>query len=192
LAGPGESIRDRGDGDRRIALGQLIGDGGSLAASGDERADEPTVSLVVFAIGDQRYAVPLGLAERVLPMVAVSPLPAAPEIALGAVNAHGRLLAVLDVQRRLGLPQREFGPSARLLVATTSTRTVALPVDEVYGVREVPAGEIVSSEAVLPGLGLVAGIAVLDDGLALIHDLDAFLSVDEERALRGAMEAVGR
>src|SRR6058998_1519266 len=113
---------------------------GGLGAGGE------TPSLVVFRVGSQRCAIPVSAAERVLPMVAVAPLPDAPPIALGAVNVEGRLLAVLDLQRRLGLPARELGPSAQLLVVTTSRRTVALPVDEVLGVTELPADKIVAAD----------------------------------------------
>jgi purine-binding chemotaxis protein CheW len=166
---------------RDVALAELVEEGS---------VDGRTLPLVVFGVGLQLYAIPVAAVERVLPMVAVAPLPDAPSIALGAVNVEGRLLAVLDLQRRLGLPARELGPSARLLVATTSRRTVALPVDEVLGVTEVAADEIVAPDAVLPGLSVVAGIAVLGDGVALIHDLEAFLSLEQERALQEALEAV--
>jgi purine-binding chemotaxis protein CheW len=176
----GLGIPDAGE-KRDVALAELVEEGS---------VDGRTLPLVVFGVGLQLYAIPVAAVERVLPMVAVAPLPDAPSIALGAVNVEGRLLAVLDLQRRLGLPARELGPSARLLVATTSQRTVALPVDEVLGVTEVAADEIVAPDAVLPGLSVVAGIAVVGDGVALIHDLEAFLSLEQERALQEALEAV--
>ena len=48
------------------------------------------LSLVVFVIDGQRYALGLGAVERVLPMVAVSPLPRAPAITLSNRNSLGR------------------------------------------------------------------------------------------------------
>ena len=146
-----------------------------------------TQPLVLFRVGTQHCAIPVSAAERVLPMVAIAPLPDAPPIALGAVNVEGRLVAVLDLQRRLGLPPCELGPAARLLVVSVGRRTVALPVDDVVGVTEVPANAIVDAGDVLPELGVVAGIAVLGDGMTLIHDLEAFLSLEEERALQEAL-----
>lgn len=67
------------------------------------------LDLVVFVIDGQRYALSLGAVERVLPMVAVSPLPAGPAIALGVINVHGTIVPVVDVRRRFGLPARDFG-----------------------------------------------------------------------------------
>src|SRR5919108_5417404 len=96
-----------------------------------------SLQLVSFVIEEQQYALPLPVVQRVLPMVAVSPLPQAPPIALGIINLHGQIIPVLDVRRRLGFPARDYGLTAHLLVARTGRRTCALPVDEVWGVREV-------------------------------------------------------
>lgn len=148
--------------------------------------------LVAFTIEDQRYALPLAATQRVLPMVAVSALPKAPAVALGVINLHGQIIPVLDIRRRFQLPAYDYGPAAHLLVARTTRRTVALPVDEVLGVREVPTDTVASPEAVLPGIGHVAGIVSLTDGVLFIQDLDAFLSLDEERVLTEALEEIQR
>jgi purine-binding chemotaxis protein CheW len=154
-----------------------------------QQRDPPAAArpLVVFSLDDQRYGLPLPAADRVLPMVAVSPLPGCPDVVLGAINLHGTVIPVLDLRRRLGLPAGEYGPAARLLVARTPHRTVALPVDEVSGVADVPVEDVVPPDAVIPGIGHVSGIAALADGLLLIHDLETFLSIEEERQLAAAL-----
>lgn len=150
--------------------------------------DDRALRLVVFDLERQRYALHLSAVERVLPMVAVSSLPNAPAIALGVINLHGEALPVLDLRRRLALPAREYGVTAHLLVAKTSRRRVVVPVDEVLGVEEVAATAVVAPEAVLPGTVHVAGIATLPDGLLFIHDLDTFLSLQEEQQITAALE----
>jgi len=143
---------------------------------------------VAFLLDEQRYAVPLSAVERVVPMVAVSPLPKSPAIALGVINLHGTVIPVLDIRRRFGVAPHDYGISAHLVVARTSRRTLAMPVDEVLGVSEVEAESATSPDAILPGIGHVAGIVALADGLLFIHDLDAFLSLDEEQRLTEALE----
>lgn len=144
--------------------------------------------LVAFRLECQRYALHLPVVERVLRMVAVSLLPKAPAIVLGVVNFHGQVIPVLDLQRRFGLSSRNHGLSSTLLVARTNRRTMALPVDEVLGVQEVAAEIVTLPAAVVPGIGLVVGIVALPDGVLFIHDLDAFLSLDEEQRLTEALE----
>ena len=148
--------------------------------------------LVSFVIVEQQYALPLSVVERVLPMVTVSPLPHAPSIALGVINLHGQIIPVLDIRRRLGFPTRDYGLTAHLLVARTHRRTLALPVDEVWGVQEVPAEAVVPPHAILPHLSHVAGIVMLTDGLLVIQDLEDFLSLEEERRLTEALTEIER
>jgi purine-binding chemotaxis protein CheW len=150
------------------------------------------LQLVPFIIEEQQYALPLPVVERVLLMVAVSPLPQAPGIALGVINFHGRVIPVLDIRRRLGFPACDYGLTTHLLIARTSQRTCALPVDEVWGVREVAAEAVVSPDAILPHLGHVAGIVVLADGLLVIQDLEALLSLEEEQRLAEVLEEMAR
>ena len=148
----------------------------------------PSLRLVVFVIEGQRYALPLRAVERVLPIVAVSPLPKAPAVALGVINVHGQVIPVVDIRLRFGFPPRDYGLTAQLVVARTARRTLVVPVEEVLGVTEVATEGITSPDAVLPGIGHVAGIVTLADGLLFIHDLDTFLSLDEEQRLTEALE----
>jgi purine-binding chemotaxis protein CheW len=145
------------------------------------------VLLVEFLIEEQHYALPVPVVDRVLPMVAVAALPQAPAIALGVINVHGRVVPVVDIRRRFGLPPLSCGLRTKLLLGRTSRRTLALPVDEVLGVREVTTEVVTPPATILPGIGHMAGIAALPDGLLFIHDLDAFLSLDEEQQLIEAL-----
>lgn len=152
------------------------------------RPGDSFVRLAVFSVDGHRYGLPLSVTERVLHMVAISPLPGCPEVVLGAINIHGDVVPVLDVRRRLGLPDGEYGPAARLLVARTARRVVALPVDDVLDVLELEPESVDSPDAIVPGMEHVSGVVALADGLLLIHDLDAFFSVEEERQLTRSLQ----
>ncbi len=167
---------------------EAVGEGPKLASTGDE-PDLRDVRLVVFILDGARYAVRLSETERVLRMVAVSPLPGAPRVFAGVINLHGSVVPVVDVRRRLGLSPRAYGPDAHLLVVKSSRRALALPADEVLGVRTLPEGAEAEGRGVVPAPAAIAGIAALSDGLVFIHDLEAFLSDDEERSLDRALEA---
>lgn len=140
-------------------------------------------SFVVFRLDADRYALPLVVTERVLPMVAVSPLPKAPDVALGVVNVHGTVLPVIDLRRRFGRPRRDPGVDGHLLVARTRRRRLVLAVDEVEGIVQIAPGDVAAPAALVPGLGYLAGVAARPDGLVLIHDVDTLLALDEEARL---------
>lgn len=78
--------------------------------------------------------------------------------------------------------------SDQLIIAHTSRRTVALVADAVSGVIERSEQEVIAAEKVLPDIEYVEGVIKLEDGMILIHDLNKFLSLEEEEALDNAMK----
>ena len=52
--------------------------------------------LVSFSLDDRQFAVPLSAVMRVERIVAITPLPKAPEIVLGVVNMHGQVIPVSE------------------------------------------------------------------------------------------------
>ena len=144
--------------------------------------------LIVFALDRQRYALPLPVVDRVVRMVAITPLPKAPDIVLGVVNIQGRVIPVIDMRRRFRLPEREIVLTDQLVVAHTVRRPVALVADAVQDVITCAEQSLIAAENILPQVKYVEGVVKLTDGLILIHDLDKFLSLEEESSLDQALE----
>jgi len=67
---------------------------------------------------------------------------------------------------------------------------VGLVADTVDGLESFAPSDHVSGASLLPGLPYLQGVIKQEDGLILIHDLDLFLSLDEERELDKAMTNV--
>ena len=148
------------------------------------------VQLVLFALDEQRFALALSSVERIVRVVDVTPLPSAPPIVLGIINVKGEVVPVYDLRRRFHLPEREIDLADQLMIARTSRQTVALLVDSVSGVLEIAEEEIAPAEKILPEIEYVRGVVKLQDGLVLIHDLEQFLSDEEERILDEALKSV--
>lgn len=146
--------------------------------------------LVRFSLDQQRYALYLSAVERVVPAAEVTPLPKAPEIVLGVLNAGGRIIPVVNIRRRFRLPEREIDLRDQLIIAHSGKRPVALVVDSVTGIAEVADEQVTAADRILPGLEQVEGVARLEDGLMLIHDLGKFLSLDEEQELGAALKTL--
>ena len=145
--------------------------------------------LIVFTLDEQRYALHLSAVERVFRVVEITPLPKAPEIVLGVINIQGRIIPLLNIRRRFRLPERDMTPSDQLILASTGTQAVALVVDAVNALVERSREEVIAADSILPDLEYVKGVAKLEDGLILIHDLGQFLSLEEEKTLNGALKA---
>lgn len=148
--------------------------------------------LVSFQLDDRQFAVPLSSIERIERTVSITPLPKAPDIVLGVINVHGSIVPVFNIRERFRLPPRDMQLGDQLIVARTSKRTIALLVDSVIAVIEIPGEKIVETGSILPQLDFVEGVAKTEDGMILIHDLERFLSLREEQTLDEAMKELNQ
>lgn len=150
----------------------------------------PLQWLVIFALDDQRYALYLSAVERVIPALEITTLPQAPDIIKGVINLQGRVIPVADIRKRFGLEPRELMHTDQFIIARTLDRPVAIIADKVHEVIEYSVSSQVQADAIVPGLGYVEGVVKLNDGMALIHDLDKFLSLEERHKLDQALDQV--
>jgi len=148
------------------------------------------MDLFVFTLEEQRYALSLASVEKVVRVVEFTSLPKAPDIVSGVINVQGRIVPVMNIRKRFGLPQREPSLSDQLILARTSRRSVALVAEGVHGIIQKDEAGIIGREEIIPGIEHVEGVVKLEGGMVFIHDLDRFLSVEEEDALDRAMKDI--
>ncbi|MGA2383538.1 MAG: chemotaxis protein CheW [Gemmatimonadales bacterium] len=148
--------------------------------------------LLVFALGEHRFALAASSVVEVLRVVASAALPGAPAIVEGVINVRGILVPVLDIRVRFGLPPVAVDPDQHLIVARAGARSVALRVDRALDLVTVTEDAVEPAGRVAPGSTLVAGVARLPDGVLVIHDLERFLCLDEGEPLDAALELAGR
>lgn len=144
--------------------------------------------LVVFRLDELRIALTLTAVVRVVRAVHVTPLPQAPETVLGLINVQGRVVPMFDIRSRFGLRCRDTATSDQILIARTRRRQIGIIVDLVDGTLSVAQAAIATGDTIVPGMRQIGGVLALPDGLLIIHDLDEFLSLDEERELDAALE----
>lgn len=145
------------------------------------------MQLVIFTLDQEQFALRLDAVDGVVRAVSAGALPKAPQIVDGVINVHGRIMPVVNVRRRFNLPEREIALTDKFILAHTVRRPVCLVVDAVIAVGEYPDQSIEAADSVLPNLEYVAGIMRLPEGVVLIHDLEEFLSLEEEASLERAL-----
>lgn len=153
---------------------------------------------LTFALDHQRCALPASEVVEVQRAVALAWLPRCPAIVEGVLDLRGRLVPVLDIRARLGLPPSPLGLTDQLVFArvprtregaappSTGDRVVALRVDRALDLLPLPSVDIEDPRPVA-GAAHVAGVAKRADGLIIIYDLRTFLSLDEEGQLARAL-----
>lgn len=145
--------------------------------------------VLVFIVGGVRCALPLADVREVTRAVAITALPTAPPIVEGVIEVRGRVVPVLDLRGRLGLPPTPVRPDQKLIIADAGERRAAIRVDAVDWVTHLDEDDIAAPEGVVRGIGFLAGVGRLADGLVLVHDLATFLEQGEAEVLSAALDA---
>jgi purine-binding chemotaxis protein CheW len=140
------------------------------------------MDLLTFDLGGIRCALPATDVREVVRAVSVLPLPGSPEAVEGVINVRGTLVPVLNLRRRLRLPEKPIGVSDHLVLVRAGDRDVAVRVDRALAV-------VAATDDCLatPGADITApfisAVGRLVDGLVLVHDLRRFLDASEQASL---------
>lgn len=134
-------------------------------------AQQSSQQYVVFRLDQGMYALRVENVVEVLRMVAITTVPKAPAWLSGVINLRGRVVPVIDLRARIGLPVMAPGLTNPILIVDVKGRIVGLIADGIEEVASLPASAITRLAELTMRARPVAAIARLNDRLILIFDL---------------------
>ena len=159
------------------------------ATLADEEAKE-LVQLVVFRLDEEEYAVEISEIREILRMSEITPMPNAPSFIAGVINVRGKIVVVIDLEKRFNLVRQSKEKSLHIVIAEIDDNTFGAIVDEVTEVLRVPKDAIEEAPGIISEkihAEYVRGIAVLEERLIILLD---FKKVFEEKGLTELGELV--
>lgn len=149
------------------------------------RRDDKLIQLVTFRIGEEEFGVDILAVQEIIRTMAITKVPKAPDFVEGVINLRGKVIPIVDLRKRFGMPPRDTDKHNRIIVIETGAIIVGFMVDSVSEVLRIPAGTIEAPPAVVSGLesDYIDGVGKLDDRLLIMLDLDRLLSGQEKDAL---------
>ena len=134
--------------------------------------------VVVCQLGDESYGLDIGSVYEIIRFQESTAVPASPQFVDGVINLRGRIVPVMDLASRFGLPRSVTTNSTRIIVAGTAGMRVGLVVDAVTEVLMVSEEAVEPTPQVASGSdsGYIRGIAKLAEQLVIILDLQALFA----------------
>ncbi len=151
------------------------------------QTDNGEEQVVVFDLAGESYGIEIGHVQEIIRLPAITSVPRAPAFVEGVVNLRGRVIPVINLRARFGLPDGERGRASRIVVLETGGQTVGALVDAVSEVLRIPRETIEPPGATLQGpeTAHLRGIAKLEDRLVILLDLETVFDLSAS-ARRGA------
>jgi purine-binding chemotaxis protein CheW len=152
---------------------------GAVGTSGEAARSGSSVMLVVFAAGDSLMAYDARSVGEVIRVPAITRAYGAAAYVMGVVNLRGRIITVIDLEAKLGLPRTEALDPRLLVIEKLGEEAIAVFVPALKDVIEAEAAEIQVLRADIRGGDpeLFLGVVRRDDILVAVLDPARSLAV---------------
>jgi purine-binding chemotaxis protein CheW len=101
----------------------------------------PETLFAAFSVREGRYALGAAGIQEVIRLGPLTRVRHAPAEVAGIMNLRGKIVTVVDLGLRLGLPKALYGNDSRILIVESRGEFIGLLVDQVDDVMEVEPGE---------------------------------------------------
>jgi purine-binding chemotaxis protein CheW len=141
----------------------------------------PELHLVTFVLDREEFGIPIGQVREVIRVSDITRVPQARPHVRGVTNLRGRILAVVEIRTRMGLPVAEITPRSRVVVVGIRERMLGILVDGVSQVVKVPTATVTPApqEVVSPGTDYITGVARWNSRLIILLDLEKALQLPD-------------
>lgn len=122
----------------------------------------------IFALGEERFALPVAAVEAVIKARAFGAIPVADQRILGSLFERGELWIVFSLRALLGGAREPKTVAGHLLLLHSDGRRAAILVDRVEEIASIKRGVFTSSAAADGAAGAPLVVATAPDGLMLL------------------------
>lgn len=143
------------------------------------------LQLVVFDLNGEAYGVEIESVREIIRLQEITRVPRTPDFVEGVINLRGKVIPVVELRKRFGLPVAERNSETRIVNVDIGGQEIGMVVDAVTEVLRITSDSVEPPSSVITTAdsGYLKGIAKLPDRLIIMLDLDQVLSTDEQRAL---------
>src|SRR4030042_231922 len=130
--------------------------------------------LVLFELGKEIYGVDISVVYEIIRMQPITRVPKAPCFVEGVINLRGKVIPIVDMRKRFGLPKAEQNKDNRIMVLESGGQNIGVIIDAVTEVLRIPSDSVEppSSIVVSAASDYLLGIAKHDKTMIILLDMD--------------------
>lgn len=147
-------------------------------------AGSDVLQIVSFKVNDEEYGVDILKVREINRTIAVTRVPNAPEHIDGVINLRGKVIPVIDLRTRFGLPRKSHDNNTRIIVVELDGRILGFVVDSVQKVLRLDSAFTESAPGVVNSTQAqyIRGVAKHEDRLIILLNIEGLLSAELDEA----------
>lgn len=158
----------------------------------DEKIDQAVKAMsdkegkyLTFTLAEEEYGIGILKIKEIIGMLPITSVPQTPEFVKGVINLRGKVIPVMDLRLRFGMPSIDYSERTCIIVVEiggqAGTILVGIVVDAVSEVLNIKGGDIEKTPTFGTKLNTdyILGMAKMEGGVKILLDIDQVLSGDE-------------
>ncbi|MCD4715561.1 MAG: chemotaxis protein CheW [Desulfobacterales bacterium] len=140
---------------------------------------------LTFSMADEEYGIGILEIKEIIGMMPITPVPQTPGFVKGVVNLRGKVIPVIDLRLRFGMPSVDYTERTCIIVVEMeeqeTTVLIGIVVDAVSEVLNIKAGDIEQTPTFGTKLNIdyILGMAKMEGGVKILLDISRVLTQDE-------------
>jgi len=140
---------------------------------------------LTFILAEEEYGIGILKIKEIIGMLPISSVPQTPEFVKGVINLRGKVIPVMDLRLRFGMPPIDYSDRTCIIVVEiggqAGTILVGIVVDAVSEVLNIKGDDIEKTPTFGTELNTdyILGMAMMAGGVKILLDIDQVLSSDE-------------
>ena len=143
---------------------------------------------LTFHLHSEDYGIAINYVTEIVGIQKITAVPDMPDEVKGVINLRGRVIPVMDVRLRFGLPSRDYDERTCVIVVEVNDNTTGLVVDRVNEVVEIAAEQIETPPCHNREQSYIQGLGKVESDVKILLDVESLIGVTEE-VCRTAAEA---
>lgn len=104
-------------------------------------AGRVTGTYLTFQVGPEEYGIEIFKVREIIGMLPITPVPGSPSEMMGVINLRGKVIPVISIRTRFGMPTAAAHPHNVIIVVENRQGEIGIAVDRVAEVARFSAGE---------------------------------------------------
>lgn len=150
------------------------------------------LQLVSFKIENEEFGVDILRVQEINKLTNITKVPNTSDFIEGVINLRGRIIPVVNLRTRLGIPKKENDKNTRIVVVELTNNTIGFLVDAVSEVLRIPKNITEQPPELVTGVDTkyITSVAKLEDRLLILLDLEKLLTVDQTQEVESVLENI--
>lgn len=138
---------------------------------------------LTFHLHREDYGIAINHVTEIIGIQKITEIPDMPDEVKGVINLRGRVIPVMDVRLRFGLPSRDYDERTCVIVVEVNDQITGLVVDRVNEVVEIAAEQIEPPPCRNKESSYIQGMGKVESDVKILLNIESLVGMAEEKYL---------